>query len=168
MPEDSPTNNLAHDAGLTSRTPSPQLVPAIAAAVIRVNGSRAIKDVDLATLMGIGLPELYKRIGDRLWRFTPKLYCKLSGRYDRGQTNTQPRLAFFHGGVIALAGMIGDGTLIQIGLNVAHVLKNYRRKSRRKPRSARRAGDPVRFDRYHQARVRLYDVVGPYLSSRHA
>ena len=38
-----------------------------------MKGSRAIKDVDLATLYGIGLPEFYKRLGNKLWRFAPTL-----------------------------------------------------------------------------------------------
>lgn len=118
-----------HDASLSHRTARPQMVSAMSALVIRVNGSRAIKDVDLAILLGISLSELYKRIGDKLWRFAPTSCCILTNQYDRGRPNAQRRLAFFRGGVIALAGTIRDDASFQIGLEVTDALRNRRRAS---------------------------------------
>jgi hypothetical protein len=143
-------------------------MPAIAALTIRVNGSRAIKDVDLATLLGISLLELYKRIGGKLWRFAPTFYCELSDRYDRGRPSTQSRLAFFHGGAIALAGMVCGSASFQMGVDVAHALRNYRRASSQKQRRTRRDNDPVELDRYHKARARLRELSGGHLHSRRA
>jgi hypothetical protein len=136
----------------------PKPITVIAALVIRVNGSRAIKDVDLASLFGIGVPELYQRIGDRLWRFTPTFYCKLSDRYDRGRPSTQSQLAFFHSGAIALAGIVCSNASFQMGVDVAHALRNYRRPKKRRRR--RRDDDPVELERYYKARARLCELSG--------
>lgn len=153
---------------MSHRTARPQMVSAISALVVRVNGSRAIKDVDLAILFGINLSELYRRIGDKLWRFGPTSCCVLTNQYDRGQQNAERRLVFFRGGVITLAGMIRDEASFQIGLAIAEALKNRRRASAQKQRLSKRAYDPVLSERYYQARARLCNLLGSYLRSRHA
>lgn len=119
-------------------------------------------------LFGISLSELYQRLGDRLWRLAPTLYCKLSNPYDRGRPNAQPRLAFVRGGVIALGGIFDDDASFQIGLDVANALRNLRRASPQKQRVPRRADDPVVLERYCQARARLCDLLGPHFRARHA
>jgi hypothetical protein len=137
----------------------PQLIAEISALVINAKGTRAIKDIDLATLLGIGLAELYSRVGDKLWCFTPTLYCMLSDRYDRGRLNPKQRLAFFRGGVVALAGMVNDDLSRQILLNVSYVLRNHRRASLKR-RNARRAGGSHRSVRYYESMTRLLSAVG--------
>ena len=65
VPHTAAQNSYSARRSMSHRTARPQMVSAISALVIRVNGSRAIKDVDLAILLGISLSELYKRIGDK-------------------------------------------------------------------------------------------------------
>ncbi len=146
----------------------PRPIPTLAALTIRVNDSRAIMDVDFATFLGISLLELYKRIGDKLWRFTPSLYCRIAHPYDRGRLDAQPRLAFFRGGAIALTGIVGDGASFRIGVDIAHALRNCRRASPHKQRATKRADNPVLCERYYKARARLYDLPGGKLLSQHA
>jgi hypothetical protein len=137
---------------------NPKPATAIADRVIRVNGSRAIKDMDLAVLLGISVRELYDQIGYKLWRFPLSFYCKLSDRYDRGRLSRPTRLVFFHGGAIALAGIVCGHVSFQMAVDVAHALRNHRRASARKQRCNKRCDDPAELDLYHQARERLCEL----------
>ncbi len=64
--------------------------PRIASLVITVDGCKAIKDADLASLFGVRLPAFYKRLGQKLWMLSKDMYFKLSPRYARGRLDAQP------------------------------------------------------------------------------
>lgn len=66
------------------------------------------------------------------------------------QLCTSTRLAFFHGGAIALAGIVCGRAPFQMGVDVAHALRNYRRASSRKQRCTKRGEDPAELERYQQ------------------
>lgn len=127
---------------------------------IRANGSRAIADTDLAALFGISLPQMYKQIGNKLFRFTPAMCCKLSTGRERGRTSEHPRLAFSCSGAIVLAGIIEGGAKFHIGTRVAHALRNRRRASTLQKRRNKRDYDFGLWKQYHEARMQLY--AGPF------
>lgn len=128
---------------------------AIASLVITVEGCKAIKDTDLATLFGLSLPDFYKRIGRKLWMLTKDMYFKLSRRYARGRLDTQPTLAFTQKGVILIASIFGDDDSLEIGMDVVHALKNRRRSSAHKKRPGRRKIDADKAARYYEAMARM-------------
>lgn len=128
---------------------------AIESLVIAVEGYKAIKDADLADLLGLGLPEFYKRIGRKLWYLGPGMCFQLSKRYARGRLDAQPPLAFSMPGVLLIAGILGDDDSLDIGMDVVYALRNLRRSSANKKRRARRADHAERAADYSEARARL-------------
>lgn len=127
----------------------------VAALVIQIRGDKAIKDADLAALFGISLSTLYARISGKLWRFKPAAFHKLSKAHDRGRLDGRPTLAFTQAGVMLVAGILADETSLQIGMDIAHVLKTQRRSSTHKKRPSRRADDPKKAASYDEAKSRL-------------
>src|SRR5688572_24008707 len=95
----------------------------VAALVIRIDGEKALKDVDLAALFGLSLSALYARIGRKLWRFQPRAFHKLSRAHDRGRRDARPTLAFTQAGVMLVAGILGDEASLETGMDIAHALK---------------------------------------------
>lgn len=128
---------------------------AIASLIITVEGCKAIRDVDLAALLGISLPEFYKRIGRKLWVLKSPAYFKLGKRYARGRLDTQPALAFTQSGVMMVASILGDNTALEIGMDVVYALRSRRRGSIQKKRSSRREFDSAKAARYYEAMARL-------------
>jgi hypothetical protein len=128
---------------------------AIASLVITVEGCKAIKDADLAALLGVSLPAFYKRIGHKLWMLSKDMYFKLSRRYARGRLDAQPTLAFTQKGVILIASIFGDDDSLNIGMDVVHALRNRRRSSVHKKRPGRRKIDADKAARYYEAMARM-------------
>lgn len=138
-----------------ARRPERVDASAVASLVITVEGCKAIKDVDLAALLGLSLPDFYKRIGGKLWALKPPAYFKLSQRYARGRRDTQPALAFTQAGVAMVASILGNDAALEIGMDVIHALRNRRRDSAHKKRPARRSSDVEKAARYYEAMARM-------------
>jgi hypothetical protein len=138
-----------------SRQPGRVDAATIASLVITVDGCKAIKDADLASLFGVSLPAFYKRLGRKLWMLTKDMYFKLSPRYARGRLDTQPPLAFTQTGVILIASIFGDDDSLEIGMDVVHALRNRRRGSTHKKPPARRPTDAEKAARYYEAMARM-------------
>jgi hypothetical protein len=128
---------------------------AIAAVVIAVDGRKAIRDADLATLFGLGLATFYKRIGRKLWMLRPGWYFKLSKRYARGRLDTHPSLAFTQNGVLLIASILGDDDSLEIGMDIVQALRSRRRGSAQKKRPARRTHNAEKSQRYYEAMARM-------------
>ncbi len=128
---------------------------AIGSLVITVEGCKAIKDADLAMLLGLSLPAFYKRVGRKLWMLSKDMYFKLSKRYARGRLDAQPSLAFTQKGVILIASILGDDDSLEIGMDVVHALKTRRRGSVHKKRPGRRKQDADKSQRYYEAVARM-------------
>jgi hypothetical protein len=127
----------------------------IASLVITVEGCKAIKDTDLASLLGVRLPGFYKRLGQKLWMLSKDMYFKLSPRYSRGRLDAQPSLAFTQKGVILIASIFGDDDSLEIGMDVVHALRSRRRGSAVKKRPVRRKIDAEKAARYYEAMARM-------------
>jgi hypothetical protein len=127
----------------------------VASLIITVEGCKAIKDADLASLFGVSLPGFYKRLGRKLWMLTKDMYFKLSPRYARGRLDTQPPLAFTQKGVILIASIFGDDDSLEIGMDVVHALRTRRRASAHKKRPVRRKIDAEKAARYYEAMARM-------------
>jgi hypothetical protein len=140
---------------MTPRRPKRVDASAIASLIITVEGCKAIKDVDLAALFGIRLPDFYKRVGRKLWILKSPAYFKLSKPYARGRLDAHPSLAFTHSGVMMVAGILGDDTSLEIGMDIVYALRNRRRGSIQKKRPNRRKVDAEKAARYYQAVARM-------------
>lgn len=127
----------------------------VEALLIQVRGAKAIKDVDLAALLGISSSELYARIKGKLWKFQPAAFHKLSKANDRGRLDARPALAFTQSGVLLVAGILTDDASLEIGMEIAQIMKTRRRSSAYKKRPARRTDDPEKSTGYDQAKSRL-------------
>ncbi|MFC4310864.1 hypothetical protein ACFPN2_17345 [Steroidobacter flavus] len=127
----------------------------IASLVITVDGCKAIKDADLATLFGLGLAAFYKRIGRKLWMLRPGWYFKLAKRYARGRLDTQPSLAFTQNGVLLIASILGDEDSLEIGMDIVQALRHRRRDSAHKKRPVRRKNSAEKSQRYYEAMARM-------------
>ena len=138
-----------------ARPPKRPAASAIASKVITVEGCKAIKDADLATLLGVSVPALYKRIGGKLWMLRKDMYFKLSPRYSRGRLDTQPPLAFTQTGVILIASIFGDEDSLEIGMDVVQSLRSRRRGSAVKKLPIRRKIDAEKAARYYEAMARM-------------
>lgn len=140
-----------------TRARKPQRVDAsvIASFIITVEDCKAIKDVDLAALLGIPLPDFYKRIGRKLWILKPPAYFTLARRYARGRLDSQPALAFTQTGVMMVASMLGDDASLEIGMDVVYALRNRRRSSALKKRPRRRKSDAEQAASYYEAVARM-------------
>lgn len=138
-----------------ARPPKRVDASAIASLVITVEGCKAIKDADLATLLGVSLPAFYKRIGHKLWMLSKDMYFKLSRRYARGRLDAHPTLAFTQKGVILIASIFGDDDSLGIGMDVVQALRNRRRTSVHKKRPGRRKIDADKAARYYEAMARM-------------
>jgi hypothetical protein len=138
-----------------ARPPKRVDASAIASLVITVEGCKAIKDADLAALLGVSLPAFYKRIGHKLWMLSKDMYFKLSRRYARGRLDAHPTLAFTQKGVILIASIFGDDDSLDIGMDVVHALRNRRRSSAHKKRPGRRKIDADKAARYYEAMARM-------------
>lgn len=128
---------------------------AIASLIVTVEGRKAIKDVDLAALLGLRLPDFYKRIGRKLWILKSPAYFKLTKRYARGRLDAHPSLAFTHSGVMMVAGILGDERSLEIGMDIVYALRNRRRGSIQKKRSNRGEIDAEKAARYYEAVARM-------------
>lgn len=128
---------------------------AIASLIVTVEGTKAIKDADFAALLGISLPEFYKRIGHKLWILKSPAYYKLAKRYARGRLDAHPALAFTQSGVMMVASILGDDTALDVGMDIVYALRNRRRDSALKKRPSRRNGDPAKSARYYEAMARM-------------
>ncbi|GFE88953.1 hypothetical protein [Steroidobacter agaridevorans] len=137
------------------RKPTRLDASAIASLIVTVEGSKAIKDVDFAALLGISLPDFYKRIGHKLWILKSPAYYKLSKRYARGRLDSQPALAFTQSGVMMVASILGDDTSLDVGMDIVYALRNRRRDSVHKRRPSRRHSDPAKAARYYEAMARM-------------
>jgi hypothetical protein len=137
-----------------ARPPKCADATSIASLIITVEGCKVIKDVDLAALLGVSLPALYKRIGGKLWMLRKNMYFKLSPRYARGRLDTQPPLAFTQLGVIVVVSIFGDDDSLEVGMAVVHALRNRRRSPTLKKRPGRQV-DPERAARYYEAMSRM-------------
>lgn len=126
----------------------------LASLIITVDGCKAIKDADLASLLGVSLPRFYKRVGRKLWMLTKDMYFTQSQRYSRGRLDTQPSLAFTQKGVILIASIFGDDDSLEVGMDVVHALRTRRRGSAQKKRSVRRKTDAEKAARYYEALAR--------------
>lgn len=127
----------------------------VAALVITVRGDKALKNADLAALFGISLTTLYRKIGRKLWCFQPKGFYKLSRAHDRGRLDARPVLAFTQIGVVTIAGLLGDDESLEIGMEIAHVMRIRRRSSAHKKAPVRRVKDPAKTAGYDAAKSRL-------------
>ncbi|WP_129776500.1 hypothetical protein [Peristeroidobacter soli] len=127
----------------------------IASVVITVEGRKAIRDADLATLFGLGLTAFYKRIGRKLWMLRPGWYFKLSKRYARGRLDTQPSLAFAQNGVLLIASILGDDDSLETGMEIVQALRSRRRGSTQKKRPARRKHCAEKSQRYYESMARM-------------
>lgn len=140
---------------MKTRTPKRVSASKVAALVIQVHGDKAIKDADLAALFGISLAMLYAKIKGKLWHFQPTAFHKLTRTHDRGRLDARPALAFTRAGVLLVAAMLADDASLEMGMDIAHALKNRRRSSAHKKRPARRADDLEKSERYEEAMSRL-------------
>ena len=140
-----------------TRPRKPQRVDAsvIASFIVTIEGCKAIKDVDLAALLGVTLPDFYQRIGGKLWILKQPAYFKLAKRYARGRLDTQPSLAFTQSGVMMVASMLGDETSLEIGMDIVYALRNRRRGSVLKKRPSRRKADAEKAASYYEALARM-------------
>ncbi|WP_116807246.1 hypothetical protein [Steroidobacter cummioxidans] len=127
----------------------------IASLVITVEGCKAIKDADLARLLGLSLPIFYKRIGGKLWALKSPAYFKLDQRYSRGRLDRRPALAFTQSGVAMVASILGNDAALEIGMDVIYALRNRRRDSAHKKRPVRRNNDAEKAARYYEAMARM-------------
>lgn len=128
---------------------------AIASLIVTVEGCKAIKDADFAALLGMGLPDFYKRIGHKLWVLKSPAYFKLAKRYARGRPDCQPALAFTQSGVMMVASILGDDTALEVGMDIVYALRNRRRNSTQKKRPNRRNIDAQKAARYYEAMARM-------------
>nr|WP_298722849.1 hypothetical protein [uncultured Steroidobacter sp.] len=138
-----------------ARKPGRVDASAIASRVITVDGCKAIRDADLAAVLGISLRTFYKRIGGKLWVLKSPAYFKLSRRYARGRLDSQPALAFTQLGVMMVASILGDDASLEIGMDVVHALRARRRGSAHKQRPVRRNNDAEKAARYYEAMARM-------------
>lgn len=130
----------------------------VAALVIQIHGDKAIKDADLAALFGIDLSTLYAKIKGKLWRFQPAAFHTLPRANDRGRRHARPSLAFTQSGVMLVASVLADEALLELGMDIAHVLKTRRRSSAYKKRAVARANDPEKTAGYGAAKRRLIEA----------
>jgi hypothetical protein len=130
----------------------------VAALVIQVHGDKAIKDADLAALFGISVATMYARIKGKLWRFQPAAFYELPRAHDRGRRDARPSLAFTQSGVMLVAGVLANDAALEIGMDIAHVLKTRRRSSAYKKRPVARAHDPEKTAGYREAKSRLVEA----------
>lgn len=138
-----------------ARRPKAVDANAIASRVITVAGCKAIKDADLAALLGLSLPVFYKRVGRKLWMLGKGMYFKLSKPNARGRLDIQPTLAFTLNGVMLIASILGDDDSLEIGMDIVHALRNRRRGSATKKRPLRRKDDEEKTQRYYEAMARM-------------
>jgi hypothetical protein len=127
----------------------------IASFIITVEGCKVIKDADLAVLLGLSLPDFYKRIGRKLWILKQPAYFTLAKRYARGRLDSQPSLAFTQSGVMMVASMLGDDASLEIGMDIVYALRNRRRDSALKKRPRRRKSDAEKAANYYEAVARM-------------
>ncbi|MDY6944458.1 MAG: hypothetical protein SXG53_01965 [Pseudomonadota bacterium] len=130
----------------------------VAALVIQVRGDKAIRDTDLAALFGISVATLYARIKGKLWRFQPAAFHQLPRVPGRGRRDARPSLAFTQSGVMLVAGVLANDAALEIGMDIAHVLKTRRRSSAYKKRPLDRVNDPEKNAGYREARSRLLEA----------
>jgi hypothetical protein len=140
-----------------TRPRQPQRVDAsvIASHITTLDGCKVIKDADLATLLGLSLPDFYKRIGRKLWILKQPAYFTLAKRYARGRPNARPSLAFTQPGVMLVASMLGDDVSLEIGMDIVYALRNRRRGSAHKKRPLRRKSDAKKEASYYEAVARM-------------
>ena len=127
----------------------------LASLIVTVEGTKAIKDADFAALLGISLPEFYKRVGHKLWILKSPAYYKLAKRYARGRLDSHPALAFTQSGVMLVASILGDDTSLDVGMDIVYALRNRRRGSALKKRPSRRNNDSAKSARYYEAMARM-------------
>ena len=128
----------------------PELLEQITPLIVHHNGRKALRDADLARLFGVALRLLYQRIERNLWICTRNLMFQLTPekRSSRSQP-FRPGLAFTHGGVIAIAGLLNDATALRVAPDIALILQQRRRSKR----AARRSEDPIKAAKYERARA---------------
>lgn len=127
----------------------------IASFIITVDGCKVIRDADLAALLGLSLPDFYKRIGRKLWLLKPPAYFTLAKRYARGRLDSRPSLAFTQPGVMLVASMLGDDASLEVGMDIVYALRNRRRGSPLKKRPSRRQSDAQKAANYYEAVARM-------------
>lgn len=117
-------------------------VAKVTSLIVYVNGYKALKDSDLAALFGIGVREMYTRIGDKLWELPRNSYFKVAAPKGRRRSGARPSLAFSQSGVIMVASTLGDESLLDLAAEIAALLQGRRRASAHKKRPALREEDP--------------------------
>jgi hypothetical protein len=131
-------------------------VATVLALAILIRGVKLLRDVEVATLFGLTLPQLYERIGSLLWSFTPNSFLKLpANKRDGGRVDARPVLAFTPSGVLFIASILNDRESLEIGTDIFHALSIKRRSSAYRKRPARRAESAAKAAGYHEARGRL-------------
>lgn len=132
-------------------------VAALAPHFIHVRGYKVLKDKKLATLFGLTLGELYRRAGPKLWKFPAGCFVQLPT--DAGRSvKSRPSLAFTQSGVVAVASVLRDEAMLEIGMDIAYAMQIRRRSSAYKKRPARRAQDLAKAALYIEAVERMVVV----------
>jgi hypothetical protein len=129
---------------------------AIARLVIHRNGRKALKDADLAVLFGVTPQHLYQIMGNTLWLFSRSFMFQLTcGEHSSRAESFQPSLAFTKAGVMAIAALLRDERALELGIGIAHILKQRNRSSAGRKRVRRRPGIDPRSPAYERAAERL-------------
>jgi hypothetical protein len=124
----------------------------IASLIIHHNGRKALKDADLAQLLGVTPQAMYRRIGGHLWLFSRSFMFQLAHEERASRCGPfQASLAFTKGGVIAVAALMNDERALEAGMRIAHALKMRRRSSANRKRAPPRSRIETKAAAYQKA-----------------
>lgn len=138
---------------MARRPPPQELIDAVARLIIHRHGRKALKDADLARLLGITPQYLYKQLAANLWLLSRNLMFQLT--HEERSSRRQPfrsSLAFTQGGVMAIGGLLNNEHAFEVSIDIARILKQRRRSKR----VSRRASDPARAVHYDAVYARLH------------
>lgn len=138
----------------------------IARLVIRRHGCKGLKDEDVALLLGVTLQSLYESIGSTLWLFSRSFMFRLTPPKRARRAELFPSsLAFTKAGVIAIAALLNNEYAFEMGIRIAHALKQRRRSSANRKHVRRRPGIDPRSPAYERAVERLQAQMKKILES---
>ena len=138
---------------MARRPPPQELIDAINRLIIHRHGRKALKEADLAPLLGTTPQHLYKQLTTNLWLLSRNLMFQLAHEErSRRHQPFQSSLAFTKGGVMAIGALLNDEHAFEVSIDIARVLKQ-RRRSKRVPR---RSSDPTKAAQYDAVYLRLH------------
>jgi hypothetical protein len=116
--------------------------------IIHKGGEKGLKAADLAAQVGITVDDLFGRVGGKLW-YLPRT-CMFTVTI---QGRTTP--VFTQGGVMMVCAWLGDAHALEIGWEIARLMKQRKRSSANRAAPTRRAGCTRQSAAYRQSFTRL-------------